>query len=130
MTTTDVDDWLSNLRETLEAYEEQYGEPIEAMVVGKHDDRKYDDKEPLADENVILSREDGLRKVDQRYDSGYGGADCFPLYAWTKSRIFFVHEYDGATNINYVPRNPVAIEPDFGGQSPLMDEIRQTRRSS
>ena len=113
---------MANLRKDLEEVETFYGEKIEAMVVGKHYDRSFKD-DALADENIILMREDGLKKVDQQYDDGYGGADCFPLYAWTKSRVFFVHEYDGATALHYAPRHPGTIEPGFGGNSPGMDEI-------
>jgi hypothetical protein len=113
---------MANLRTELEELERFYGEPIEAMVVGKLDAYPYRDK-PLPDENIILSRDAGLSKVDREYDNGFGGADCHPLYAWTASRVFYVHEYDGATDIEWAPRTIVALEPQFGGQSPLMDEI-------
>jgi hypothetical protein len=106
---------MANLRTMLEEAECKYGEYILAMVVGPHYKKKWD-QEPCSDENVILSREDGLRKVDEEYDSGYGGADCYPLYAWTKSRVFFVGEYDGATGLSYVPRDPVSVEPQFSGE--------------
>ncbi len=39
------------------------------------------------------------------------------MYAWTASRVFLIHEYDGATGDAWVPRNPIAIKPEFGGQS-------------
>jgi hypothetical protein len=104
---------MANLKTWLEEAEREYGEEILAMVVGQH--YKIKRGKPLLDENVILSREDGLRKVDEEYDSGYGGADCYPLYAWTRSRVFFVAEYDGATGLSYVPRDPVSIEPAFSG---------------
>ena len=119
---------MANHRESLEEVERLYGEPIEAIVVGQHDndpDKWTNNKPTPADENVILSREAGLAKLDQDYDAGYGGADCFPFYAWTKSRVFFVAEYDGATGINYAPRNPVALKPGFSGESPSMDEIEK-----
>ena len=108
---------MSNLRKNLEKYEVLFGEPIEAMVVGKHDSISYHREEAKPDENVVLTREVGLAKVDQEYDSGYGSSpDCFPLYAWTKSRVFYVHEYDGATGLVWAPRNPMVVEPSFGGQ--------------
>lgn len=107
---------MVNLRTSLEALEAGFGEPIEAMVVGQHDDVRYCE-EPKPDEGVVLTREDGLKKVDQEYDNGYGGAECFPFYAWTASRVFWVAEYDGATGIAWAPRNPVAIMPEFSGQS-------------
>lgn len=124
---------MSNLRNTLEEMEKLFGEKIEDMVVGQHYKResKYtgNDK-PLTDENIIISRARGLKKIDQEYDSGYGGADCFPLYAWTKSRVFFISEYDGSTCVSYVPRNPVIIAPEFSGQSPTLDMIIKAKVKS
>lgn len=105
---------MANLRKWLEEYEAEFGEPIEAMVVGMHYSSPWDCA-AAPDENVVLSREAGLAKIDQEYSNGFGGADCFPLYAWTKSRVCFVHEYDGATGINWVPRNPMDGEPAFSG---------------
>lgn len=102
-----------NLSRALQNLETSFGETIEALVVGKHESSD----EPAADENIVLTREAGLAKLDYEYDNGYGGADCNPFYAWTKSRVFFVHEYDGLTSIVWVPRAPAAQEPMFGGQS-------------
>jgi hypothetical protein len=104
---------MANLRKWLEGVAAQYGEPIEAVVVGRHDDRYGGDS--LADENIVLTPEVALGKLDAEFDQGYGSPACFPLYAWTKTRVFFVHEYDGATCLNWAPRYPVAIEPTFGG---------------
>lgn len=115
---------MANLKEWLEEAESFYGERVEAMVVGAHYDRSYDDK-ALPDEHIVLSREDGLSKIDEEFDNGYGGADCFPFYAWTKTRVFFVHEYDGATGLNWAPRSPMAVQPSFGGNDLLMDHVRQ-----
>jgi hypothetical protein len=106
---------MANLREWLESAVAELGEPIEAMVVGQHYRMKYDSP-AAADENVVLSAADGLAKIDVEYDAGYGGADCFPFYAWTKSRVYFVGEYDGATGLNWVPRHPVDMEPNFSGE--------------
>jgi hypothetical protein len=114
---------MANIRKWLEEAESFYGEPIEAIVVGKHYDRAYSDDNPHADENIVLGREDGLNKLDQEYDNGYGGAGCYPMFAWTASRVFMIHEYDGATGPTYVPRNPVPCEPEFGGRSLGSDEI-------
>lgn len=122
---------MANIRKWLEESEKFYGEPIVAIVVGVHDGRRYgaDDK-PQADENVVLSREAGLAKLDQDYDNSYGGADCFPMYAWTESRIFFVSEYDGATGLSYVPRHPISTEPYFDGVNPAMDAVMARAKAS
>lgn len=109
---------MANLRKWLEAFEQDTGETVEAVVVGVHYRREYafdGTENPLPDENVVLSREAALAKVDQEYDHGYGGADCYPVYAWTPSWVWFVHEYDGATGPRRVPRNPVPCAPEFGG---------------
>src|SRR5438046_937110 len=102
---------MANLKTWLEAAEKRFDEPILSMVVGKHYDRTHE--APLQDENIILTREAGLAKIDQEFDEGYGGADCYPLFAWTRSRIFFIHEYDGAVSLHWVPRFPTEGEPDF-----------------
>lgn len=104
-----------NLRKALEQYEALFGEPVEAVVVGKHYRSRWDEETPRADEEVVLGREAGLAKLDQDYDNGYGGADCYPFWAWSASRVFFVAEYDGATSVVWVPRNPVPGKPDFSG---------------
>lgn len=117
---------MANLKKWLEDIEALYGEPIEAIVVGKHDRAKWGES-PKPDENILLSREDGLKKLDEEYYNGYGGADCYPFCAWTKSRVFFVSEYDGATGLSFVPRHPVAMEPQFSGQSSILEEIARAR---
>ena len=109
---------MANIRKWLEDAEAKSGEKIEAIVVGQHYNRpnKYSgEDEPEANENIVLSREVGLEKLDQEYDSGFGGADCYPMYAWSATRVYFINEYDGSTGLNWVPRQPVACEPDFGG---------------
>lgn len=107
---------MENISKWLKNAIEKYGEPLEAIVVGPHDKRRYDDPTVVSDENVILTPEDGLKKLDVEYDAGFGGADCYPMYAWTKSRVFWVAEYDGATSLAWAPRNPTAIKPQFSGQ--------------
>lgn len=109
---------MGNIRKWLENAEAATGETIEAIVVGPHynaPDKWSANPKVKADENRVLSREDGLKKLDQDYDDGYGGADCFPMYAWTKSRVYFIHEYDGSTGLSSVPRNPVDCSPEFSG---------------
>ena len=100
-----------NLRRALERAEAKSGETILSIVVGQHYSTLSGD--PAPDENVILGREEGLAKLDYEYDNGFGGADCHPFYAWTQSRVFFV--YDGSTGLAWLPRNPIACEPWFGG---------------
>lgn len=108
---------MANIKTWLETAEKESGEQIEAVVVGKHDgdaDRWNSNRKAEPDENVVLSREDGLKKLDLEYDNGYGGADCYPMYAWTKTRVYLITEYDGSTGMMWLPRNPINCEPKFG----------------
>jgi len=110
---------MANIKTWLLQAEQKSGEPIEAIVVGTHDDDTYmhNGEQPrhAAQLNRLLTREEGLDILDKEYDNGYGGPDCFPMYAWTRSRIYLIHEYDGATGPRWLPRNPVDCEPKFGG---------------
>lgn len=44
--------------------------------------------------------------LNYEYDTGYGEQDCHDIWAWTPTRVLFVHEYDGSTSITYAPRHP------------------------
>ena len=107
---------MANIKEWLEEAVEKYGEPIEAIVVGPHDHAKWRNAPVGVDENIVLTPDVALTKLNVEYNNGYGGADCFPMYAWTKSRVFFISEYDGSTGLSFVPRHPVAGEPYFNGE--------------
>lgn len=108
---------MANIRDWLEGAEATHGEPILAIVVGLHDRDEYKDealqRPPMEQRNVLLTREEGLAVVDEDFDAGYGGADCYPITAWTASRVYFIHEYDGATSLSWQHRNPTAAEPTF-----------------
>lgn len=104
---------VANIREWLEEWEKDAG-PIVAIVIGP--DYTADYGSPLGpDEGIVLSREDGLQKLDVVFDNGYGGADCRPIFAWTERRVAFIQEYDGSTGLAWVPRHPLAIAADFNG---------------
>lgn len=103
---------MANIKEMLLEESKENNELIEAIVVGVHYDRKYDG-EVRPDENIILSLEQGLAKLDEEYDDGYGGADCYPMYAWSKNWIYVINEYDGSTRLSSIPRNPINCKPKF-----------------
>lgn len=89
-----------NVREWLEEAESRFREPIEAIVCGK---------------DVVLSRDEGLAKMDRVIDAGHGAIDSEPMYAWSASRVFFIHEYDGQLKLAWLPREPAPCQPEFGG---------------
>lgn len=107
---------MGNIRKWLEESVTEFGEPLESVVVGRHYQVRHDG-DPLPDENVLLAPEVALAKLDVEYENGFGAAGCFPIYAWTKSRVFFIGEYDGSTGISWVPRNPIAMPPSFNGEA-------------
>lgn len=86
-------------------------EKIEAIVIGKmdnyHSGYARTEKADAAAGNV-LTWDDAALLLDYEYDSGYGGVDCNAITAWTKTRVLFVAQYDGATWVSYVYRNPTA----------------------
>ena len=112
---------MGNIAAWLREYETQHGEVIEAICIGQHDDDRWSLDGEFNDRtggriDRVRSRDEGLSILDVEYDSGFGGADCFPMYAWSASWVYFIDEYDGATGVNYIPRNPIDCAPCFGGE--------------
>jgi hypothetical protein len=86
--------------------------------------------EPILTVKIISSLDEGYREPDPRnkgiekfldkcvpwdevkyfldypYDEGYGESDCHFLYAWTPTFVIHIHEYDGSTRPESIPRNP------------------------
>lgn len=56
--------------------------------------------------NRFLSLEEALPLLDYEYDDGYGGMDCHDVVIWTKTQVFYIHEYDGSTCFHSQFRNP------------------------
>lgn len=44
--------------------------------------------------------------LDLPFDDGFGSQGVPSFFAWTKDRVYYVWEYDGATSLAWVPRNP------------------------
>lgn len=103
-------------------------EPVDAVVIGDHGGgwRDAPDRdgylEPgearyIAPEKrgVVLDWSEAEPLLDYEYDSGYGGADCHPVWIWTPTRVLFVSTYDGSTAVESVPRNPSPGGPYMPG---------------
>lgn len=124
---------MANLKQMIEA--NAGDEHIEAVVIGPHYNDTYGDEKRFAEKlNRVLSWEEAASVLDVEYDNGYGGADTHPVTVWTASRVIFVHEYDGATNVVYVPRHPIDHEPQFGGTDgpfeAAMKELRERKAAT
>ena len=56
--------------------------------------------------NKVISYSLALELLDYEYASGYGVMDCNDIHMWGKNYVYYIHEYDGSTDIHRVPRNP------------------------
>lgn len=51
--------------------------------------------------------------IDHPWRRGHGGPGCPAVVAWSASWVVGVHEYDGATCVVRVPRNPTAHDAAY-----------------
>lgn len=65
---------------------------------------KFDEANRVA--NLPLDYHTGLNLLDYNYDAGFGWQDCHDIYIWSADYVYYIHEYDGSTSIQSVPRNP------------------------
>ena len=108
---------MANLAQWIE--EAAGDEDIEAIVFGG---MGWDDyrsvkipKYKECPKNAVLTWAFGREFADYDFDAGYGAPGCQAITAWTKSKVIFVSQYDGATGIETVPRNPIDHEPTMPG---------------
>ena len=94
------------LNEFTDEYADEYYSAI-IMVTGGSGVADSNNKFPreLLNKPVLLKEVIGC--FDYEYDEGYGTQECHDFYIWTITRILFIHEYDGSTYIESVPRHPV-----------------------
>lgn len=91
-------------------------ERVECCVVGEGG---YDDESRWdLPRNRLLPWAAARAGLDHRWDTGFGGVDCPPVFAWSKSRLVVVHEYDGATGVDWYPRDPTTCKASFTGVEP------------
>jgi len=101
------------------------GEPIQAVVVGAYGwGREWDVDEdvpvrrgPLPPLGQPVAWADARAALDYEYDAGFGGPECDAIWAWTASRVLFVTQSRGATQVQWLPRDPSAGEPLMFGHS-------------
>ena len=103
----------------VEWIEEATSEPVLAVVIGEMGWGDY------GSENVpnynkqprgrILSWEEAKPWLSYEFNSGYGAPGCNSIYAWTENWVLFVSQYDGATQLERIPRNPTNCMPEMPG---------------
>lgn len=85
------------------------------VVIGL--ENKWANKGEIPDEklNTVLSWQDGKYLLNYTYHRGFGSVECHAVYVWTESAVIFVSQYDGATCLQYVLRNPISCVPEIPG---------------
>lgn len=108
---------MSNFKDDILA--ETEGEDIEAIVIGQYGWGGFLEEERENKVEVVQSRVltwvEAAPMLDYSYETGYGSPKCHAVTAWTKSYVLFVSQYDGATSVERVPRNPVNHKPNMPG---------------
>ena len=100
---------MSNFRQDiLEAVGEQ--NIVAIQILGKvdacYEDDYRDSPELLELIGKSHSPEVILPLLDYGYDCDFGMRDCHDIYIWTEQDVYYIHEYDGSTEIRSIPRNP------------------------
>ena len=93
-------------------------EPIEFIVIGGMEWGDYhSEKRPPYQEikGKLLSWEEAIPYIDYEYNTGYGSLDCQAITAWTANKVIFVWQFDGMTEVAFIPRNPVPHMPSMPG---------------
>uniref|UniRef100_A0A6H1ZP89 Uncharacterized protein n=1 Tax=viral metagenome TaxID=1070528 RepID=A0A6H1ZP89_9ZZZZ len=120
MTENLEDDMIENFMDDI--LEAAQGERIEAIVIGPYGGydewsilEEYDERIPLEYRDTLIDWTIAKNFLDYEYSTGYGGAECHAIYAWTPTRVLFVVQYDGSTKIKSISRNPVGGTPEIPG---------------
>lgn len=94
-------------------------EKIEAVVIGEMGWGVYNSEEVPRYEEIpkgkVLSWREASKFLDFNFDSGYGSPRCMAVYAWTKSWVIAIGQYDGSTWPFRIPRNPKDCMPEMQG---------------
>ena len=111
----------SERRLTTNAYKELMeallpNEKVEKIVFGSEptffSKGRYPVPEDKAGKAMSLQEAEPYMK-DWKFDALH--KNCYATYIWTDQRVFFVSNYDGSMQLEWVPRNPTDIEPDMIG---------------
>lgn len=96
------------------------GEEIEAIVIGEMGwGRDYTSEKVPGYNNhprdKVLKWSEAVEYLKYEFDCGFGAPGCEAIYAWTKSWVIFISQYDGATGVCSIPRNPCDCKPEMPG---------------
>jgi hypothetical protein len=102
----------------IEAEAAHHGETVETVVIGTFGGGGYREDERAVPPNktgVPLAWGEGRPLLDYAYDPGYGAPDCHAVAAYTRTHVLFVSQYDGATSVESMRRDPAPFEPSMPG---------------
>jgi hypothetical protein len=104
---------MATLREWFDEFTAATGEKVETVVLG---DGGYDVQwEDTAPGLVVAYDELPTTVLDREFDDDFG-LPCSPnLCAWSPSWVLLSDNYDGAEDLLWVPRHPVAHRPVRAG---------------
>jgi hypothetical protein len=95
------------------------GEPIEAISIGEMGWGDYGSENipnyEVCPKGRPLDWETAKPFLVYDFSSGYGAPGCQAIWAWTKSWIIGISQYDGSTGPFRIPRNPVDAQPEMPG---------------
>lgn len=98
----------------LTANKETERDVVAVRITGELDTLWNEEEDPrnakaAAHKGRLINWQDAAIALDYEYDAGYGSMDCHDVYVWTANYIYYVHEYDGATWVESIDRNPTEV---------------------
>lgn len=112
---------MANLAKWIEAMAE--GEEIEGIIIGHFHD--IDGPTPKPHANTLISWNAARSLIDYEFDESLGIESCHPVYAWTRSWVIAIAEYDGAHRPVRIPRNPISCEAEYASDGIEDDEMKR-----
>jgi len=105
------------------------GERVEAIVFGPWGESPRDEPDPpfvpFGRRGIVLEPDEARKYMSGwSFFGDWGIPGGHAAYIWTDKRVFFVGEYDGATSLHSVPRNPQPCRPYMVNGWPTFAELR------
>jgi hypothetical protein len=92
------------------------GQTVRFVVIGDMGWSGYrEDSKPEVKKNVVQTWAEARESLNYDYDTGFGAPDCHAIAAYTENYVIMCYQYDGATGLFSVPRNPTAETPEMPG---------------
>jgi hypothetical protein len=108
---------MGNLKKWLLSEAKKNHEKILGVVIGEmawEPDRKIPNFDAMP-KSRVLSWDEAQGFLDYDFNEGYGTPGCNAITAWTETKVIAINQYDGATSIFSLPRNPINHDPIMPG---------------